>query len=132
MIGIRKSFAVVVPKHVSPKKQEADQIQMVEGGDILVCQGHQLSETSWHACRTKSLVPGGLVEELPPDHASMMVAQLKKVAIWKEFRVCVELSLGQEESGAPARPHGDVAGGTTVPEPQSQRVAASPGFGSLY
>ena len=77
-------------------------------------------------------IPGGLVEELPPDHVSMMVAQLKKVAIWKGFRVCVELGLGQEESGAPARPHGDVAGGTAVPEPRSQRVTASPGFGSSY
>ena len=121
MVGIGKRFAVVLPKHVSPKKQGANQIHRVERGDLLVCHGHQLLETSWHVCRTKPLVPGGLAEEPPPDHVSMMVAQLTKVAVWKRFRVCDEFGLGQEESGAPARPHVNVADGTAVPEPRSER-----------
>ena len=125
MVGIGKSFAVVLPKHISSKKQGANQIHRVEGGNLLVCQGHQLSETFWHACRTKILVPGGLAEEPSPDPTSMMVAQLTKVAVWKKFRVCDELGLGQEESGAPARPHVDVANGTAIREPRSQRMAAS-------
>ena len=73
----------------------------------------------------KTLVPGGLAEEPPPGHGSMMMAQLTKVAVWERFRVCYELSLGQEESGAPARPHVNVADGTAVLEPRSQRMAAS-------
>ena len=102
MVGFGKSFAMKLPKYISLKKPGANQIHRVEQGDLLVCQKYQLSETSWHVCWTKTLVPGGLAEEPPPDHASMMVAQLTKVAVWKRFRFCDELGLRQEESAAPA------------------------------
>ena len=71
------------------------------------------------------IIPGGLAEEPPPDHANMMVAQLTKVALWKRFLFCGELGLGQEESRAPVRPHVNVADGTAIREQRSGRMAAS-------
>ena len=71
------------------------------------------------------------MEEPPLDHASMMVAQLTQVAVWKRFLVCDELGRGQEESGAPARPHVNVVDGTAVAEPRSRRMAVSWCFGLL-
>ena len=122
-----------LPKHISPKKQGANQIHRVvrEGIFLFARNTNSQTETSWHACRTKNLVLGGLAEEPQPDHASMMVAQLTKVAVWKRFRVCDELGLGQKESGAPARPHVDLTDGTAIREQQSQRIAASWCFGLL-
>ena len=74
VIGIRRRF-VIFPMSDFPETCGADEMVRIEGGDLLVSQGHKLSETSRNVRGTKALVPRGLAEERPQRLGSMVMTK---------------------------------------------------------